>query len=95
MKFDNLAIRERIVNVWYMNCRYVVNVEWWCIFQDEEEGEGDKEDTSNTGFATVTFESEPGMEVYGEVGYTFFCYQWSSQFKFSRTEFQKHCLYWR
>jgi hypothetical protein len=27
MKFDNLAIRERIVNVWYMNCRYVVNVE--------------------------------------------------------------------
>ncbi|XP_055996686.1 protein scribble homolog isoform X40 [Ostrea edulis] len=33
---------------------------------DEEEEEPEKEETNNTGFATVTFESEPGMEIYGE-----------------------------
>lgn len=36
--------------------------------QEEEEEEPEKEENSNTGFATVTFESEPGMVIFGEVG---------------------------
>lgn len=35
--------------------------------QEEEEEEPEKEENSNTGFATVTFESEPGMVIFGEV----------------------------
>ncbi|XP_062590089.1 protein scribble homolog isoform X5 [Saccostrea cucullata] len=34
--------------------------------EEEEEEEPEKEEISNTGFATVTFDSEPGMEIYGE-----------------------------
>ncbi|XP_065942290.1 protein scribble homolog isoform X3 [Magallana gigas] len=34
-------------------------------FEEEEEEPG-KEENSNTGFATVTFESEPGMVIFGE-----------------------------
>ncbi|XP_065942307.1 protein scribble homolog isoform X19 [Magallana gigas] len=34
--------------------------------EEEEEEEPGKEENSNTGFATVTFESEPGMVIFGE-----------------------------
>lgn len=39
-----------------------------CSQEEEEEEEPGKEENSNTGFATVTFESEPGMVIFGEVG---------------------------
>lgn len=35
--------------------------------EDEVEEPEKEEEISNTGFATVTFESEPGMAIYGEV----------------------------